>query len=203
MSLVLTPIDVRLETKHLGKLGLNTSKPSIVSRGYILRVQVLFNRIIITGKTRRKGMSLNLEILVFVRQKGNIINKFAIPSIFPARANEEHEVGSKHWSLARNDARPKLIPQKIHHIKLKTGVTVLVSEIQKVSKISINLINADNLGIKDISVNAKKDVINWAKKLLRAIHHFSFKIEISKKSLINGLESVVSSKESFLIVRKH
>jgi hypothetical protein len=34
------------------------------------------------------------------------------------------------------------------------------------------LINVANLGIEDLSVNAKKNVINWTKKLLRAIHHF-------------------------------
>jgi hypothetical protein len=85
---------------------------------------VFFSRILSTGKTRRKGMSLDLEILVFVRQMVNIIKEVTKTSLVPARANETHEVGCKHWRLARHDACPKLIPQKIHHIKLLAGVTV-------------------------------------------------------------------------------
>jgi hypothetical protein len=48
-----------------------------------------------------------------------------------------------------------------------------VSEVQKVPKISINLINTANLGIQDFSVDAKKNVIYWTEVLLRAIHHFA------------------------------
>jgi hypothetical protein len=80
---------------------------------------------------------------------------------------------------------------------------VLVRKEQQVPKVSIDLINAANLGIKDLSVNAEKNVIHRAEEFLRTIYHFSFKIKISKESLLNGLGSVVGSKVSIFIASEH
>jgi hypothetical protein len=83
MSLILTPVDVRLETEHLGQLGLYASNPAIVSRGCKLQIRVFFSRILIIGKTRRIGVSLDLEILSLVRYNTYLIREYAISSIVP------------------------------------------------------------------------------------------------------------------------
>jgi hypothetical protein len=77
--------------------------------------------------------------------------------------NGPHKVWCKNRRLASHDASPELLPQIIHHIELKVGAAVLVSEIQKIYQISINLINTPNLGIENFSVDAKENVIYWKK----------------------------------------
>jgi hypothetical protein len=89
-----------------------------------------------------------------------------------------------------------LIPNEIHHIKLQTKASILMSEKGEINHEAMDLINFAHLGVEHLPVNPMHDVINREEVLGITWDAPSQNVKGSKVIIIHGALLNVHSKQT-------
>jgi hypothetical protein len=162
-----------LETKDLLEFGLKLDSPTLL----LLRHRVSITRVkIFTFLSFSPSITtcsycpiFGLIMLLdpqFLHRMSNHLNpweskKVTTKLLRPTNADQLHQIRGKGGPLIVAKTPLKLIPKNIHHIKLQTRSSVLMSENHEINHETMNLINVARLWIEHLPIDMVHDIIDW------------------------------------------